>query len=133
GGRLIEMKEISNSVFVTIKERKTQNIKELVVSRVINCTGPRADLNKIDDTLIVNLLKKGLIVPDEMKLGINALPDGTIIQKDNSISANLFTIGSALKGILWESTAVPELRLQAKNIAGELIRQLDTKSKMNVV
>ena len=133
GGRLIEMKEISNSVFVTIKERKTQNIKELVVSRVINCTGPRTDLNKIEDTLIVNLLKRGLIVPDEMKLGINALPDGTIIQKDNSISANLFTIGSALKGILWESTAVPELRLQAKNLAGELIRQLDTKSKINVV
>jgi len=133
GGRLIEMKEISDSVFVTIKERKTQNIKELVVSRVINCTGPRTDLNKIEDTLIVNLLKRGLIVPDEMKLGINALPDGTIIQKDNSLSANLFTIGSALKGILWESTAVPELRLQAKNLAGALISQLDSTNKVNVL
>jgi uncharacterized NAD(P)/FAD-binding protein YdhS len=75
------------------------------------------------------LLKRGFIAPDELKLGMNALPDGTIIQKDGSISPYLFTLGTNLKGILWESTAVPELRVQAKQLAEEVIRQLHVVKK----
>ena len=124
GGRLQEIKEISDHVLVTIKEKKSQNIKELIVTRVINCTGPKTDISKIDQPLISSLFKKGFIVPDEMRLGINALPNGTIIQSDNTLSSKLFTTGSLLKGILWESTAVPELRNQAKALAEELIAHL---------
>ncbi|MBK6770919.1 MAG: FAD/NAD(P)-binding protein [Ignavibacteria bacterium] len=131
GGRLQEIKEISDHVLVTIKEKKSQNIKELIVSRVINCTGPKTDISKIDQPLISNLYKKGLIVPDEMRLGINALPDGTIIHSDNTLSSKLFTTGSLLKGILWESTAVPELRIQAKSLAGELISRLYSNKNAN--
>jgi len=128
-GRLIDSNEAGNEITVSIKERKTQNIRDILVQRVINCTGPKTDLNKIEDELIVNLLNRGLIVPDEMKLGINALPDGTIIQRDHSISNIIFTLGSSLKGILWESTAVPELRVQAKVMAENLLRQLGKVTK----
>lgn len=130
GGRLKELKEISGMVYVVIKERKNQELREFIVNRVINCTGPMTDISRIDLPLISNLYKKGLITHDEMKLGINALPDGTVIQKDNSVSPFLFTIGSLLKGILWESTAVPELRVQAKALAGELISHTDLRSKL---
>jgi len=128
-GRLQELNEVNDNVQVVLKERMSQEKREFTVSRVINCTGPQTDLTKVDKALVVNLLKRGLIIPDEMKLGINALPDGTIIQKDNSISTILFTIGSMLKGILWESTAVPELRAQAKTLAAELIKQLSVTNK----
>ena len=131
GGRIQDIEEHNGRIIVTYKERKTQLIKELNINRIINCTGPKTDLSKIDDELIVNLLKRGLITADEMKLGINALPDGTIIQKDHSVSSKLFTIGSLLKGILWESTAVPELRVQAQSLANELIRQLSVEKEVN--
>ena len=98
---------------------------------MINCTRPKTDISKIDQPLISNLYKKGLIVPDEMRLGINALPDGTIIHGDNTLSTKLFTTGSLLKGILWESTAVPELRIQAKSLAGELISRLYSNKNAN--
>lgn len=126
-GRLIDIIDAGEYAEVTLKERKSQSIRKLNVSRVINCTGPKTDLNMIEMPLIKNLLSKGMITSDEMKLGLNALPDGTIIQSDNSVSASLHAIGSPLKGILWESTAVPELRVQARNLAGELIRQLDMR------
>ncbi|MBK8551304.1 MAG: FAD/NAD(P)-binding protein [Ignavibacteria bacterium] len=131
GGRIQDIREDNEEITVTYKERKSQLIKELKVNRVINCTGPKTDLNRVDEALVSNLLKKGLICCDEMKLGINALPDGTIIQNDNSISPVLYTIGSMLKGILWESTAVPELRVQARSMAGELIKQLEQKQEAN--
>lgn len=122
---------MDDEIKLTYKEKGTQIEKVIEIKRVINCTGPKTDLHKIDDQLIVNLLKRGLITADEMKLGINALPDGTIIRKDHSLSSSLFTIGSLLKGILWESTAVPELRVQAKSLANDLIRQLESRKEVN--
>lgn len=132
GGRLIDMIESPENVRVILKERSSQKLRELFVQRVINCTGPKSDLDKIDEPLVVNLLRRGMICTDEMRLGMNALPDGTVIQKDHSLSPFLFTIGSMLKGILWESTAVPELRGQAKSLAGELIKQLNVGNEIEV-
>jgi hypothetical protein len=52
------------------------------------------------------------------------MPDGAILNTDRSVSNYLYTIGSTLKGILWESTAVPELRIQEKNLAETMINQM---------
>jgi uncharacterized NAD(P)/FAD-binding protein YdhS len=123
-GRLVSMTETGNDIEIIFREKKTQKERIIKANRVINCTGPETDITKVNDTFIKNLLKRGFIVPDELKLGMNALPDGTIIHKDNSLSSFLFTIGTNLKGILWESTAVPELRLQAQQLATELLRQM---------
>ncbi len=128
-GRLISMTETGNDIEVIFREKKTLKNRIIKVNRIINCTGPETDITKVNDPFIKNLLKRGFIVPDELKLGVNALPDGTIIHKDNSLSSFLFTIGTNLKGILWESTAVPELRLQAQQLASELVRQLFSEKK----
>lgn len=126
-GRLISLAETGNNVEVIFRDKKTMKNKIIHVNRVINCTGPEPDITKVKDPLIKNLLKRGFIAPDDMKLGLNALPDGTIIQRDNSLSPFLFTLGTNLKGILWESTAVPELRLQTKQLAEHVLSQLTEK------
>ncbi len=123
-GRLISITETDTSIEVTFREKKTLKNRTIHVNRVINCTGPETDISKINDALIKNLLQRGFICQDELKLGMNALPCGTIIQRDNSLSSFMFTIGTNLKGILWESTAIPELRSQVKELAAELLRQL---------
>ena len=131
GGRIQDIEETNGKVKVIYKDKKSQSIKEVEVERVINCTGPKNDINKVNDELIKNLISRGLITADEMNLGINALPDGTIIQKDHSVSTKLFTIGTLLKGILWESVAVPELRTQTQSLANLLIRQLNIEKEVN--
>lgn len=123
-GRIREIREINGGVYVLYSERSTGKLCELIINRVINCTGPVTDINKLDSLLMKNLITRGLITSDEMKLGVNALPDGTIIHADNSVSDYLFTLGSLLKGILWESTAVPELRVQAKSLSEILLNKL---------
>ncbi len=84
--------------------------EKIPVSAVINCTGSESDFSKLEVPLLKNLLSKGAIKTDSLALGLAAAPDG-------KISENLYTIGTALKGIMWESTAMPELRSQARELA----------------
>jgi uncharacterized NAD(P)/FAD-binding protein YdhS len=46
-----------------------------------------------------------------------------MIDKSGDTHTNLYTLGSNLKGELWESTAVPELRGQAESLATQLIEK----------
>lgn len=120
-GRIKESKITDGLVEVMITERKSQIPVFMKVQRIINCTGPQTDITKIDDELMQNLLKKNLIEPDELKLGIRATAYGNVIT-ENKISTSFFTIGPTLRGVLWESTAVPEIRVQAERVAGLLLR-----------
>ena len=103
---------------------RDQKIYEVTVGRVINCTGPLPDITKLERPLIKNLINRKLIHADEMRLGIDALADGTVLNMDLSPSRHLFTIGSTLRGLLFESTAVPELRDQAKKLSLKLLKEL---------
>ncbi len=42
--------------------------------------------------------------------------DGRLIAADGVASSALFAIGPAARGALWEVTAVPDLRLQARRL-----------------
>lgn len=122
-GRILEVYDENNQLVIKIKRRKSQTEETLRVARVINCTGPQTDIRKFDSQLFKNLLKKEIISPDDMYLGVHATSEGQIIQKDNTPSSQLFVLGSLLKGKLWESTAVPELRKQSKNLAAILLSE----------
>jgi uncharacterized NAD(P)/FAD-binding protein YdhS len=106
---------------VTWKSRKDHSINSLKVQRVINCTGPESNIEKGQNNLLTNLLKRNLIEADELKLGIHATADGKILVGDNVID-NLFVMGINLKSTLWESTAVPELRKQTEELAELLLK-----------
>ena len=77
---------------------------------LINCTGPESNFEKVEFPLIKQLLEAKIIFLDALKYGIKASVNG-------QIASNLYTIGPPLKGILWESTAVPEIRVQAQQLA----------------
>ena len=77
--------------------------------------------NRLDAPLVVNLLGKGLIKADSLKMGIDAAPDGRTINVNGTVSDVILTVGTALKGILWESTAMPEIRSQANKLALSLL------------
>ena len=91
------------------------------VDKVINCSGPQSDYEKVEIPLIKSLVNKGIISSDPLRLGINATPEGAIIDRKNNVSASLFTLGPPLRGILWETIAMPEIRVQAKKLAEMLL------------
>jgi uncharacterized NAD(P)/FAD-binding protein YdhS/flavin reductase (DIM6/NTAB) family NADH-FMN oxidoreductase RutF len=95
--------------------------RRLEASRLINCTGPAADVTGRSDPLLKNLLTQGLARPDSLHLGVDVDEHGAIIDRAAQPSSMIFVIGPLRKGALWETTAVPELRVQATNLANLLV------------
>ncbi len=95
----------------------------LRVSHVVNCTGPECNYHRLGDPLITGLFSRGLARPDALMLGLDVAPDGALRDVGGVASRRLFTLGSPQKGRLLETTAVPELRCQARDLAARLYRQ----------
>ena len=87
---------------------------------MINCTGPDTDLTRVRDPLIVSLRDAGLIRPDELGLGLDTDGEGRVVAADGQVDGRLTLVGPLRKGGLWEHTAVPELRVEAKRVADRL-------------
>jgi uncharacterized NAD(P)/FAD-binding protein YdhS len=119
-GRIVEYTEDSAGVCITYRERHSGESRRLKVDRVINCTGPDSDLRRIRDPLLKNLLQQGLARPDSLSLGLDTADDGALIDARGVISEVLYTLGPLRKGNLWETTAVPEIRVQAAQLAVQL-------------
>jgi uncharacterized NAD(P)/FAD-binding protein YdhS len=56
-----------------------------------------------------------------LQLGIEVNDSYQIINSQNHVDERLYAIGGLLKGKLWESTAINELRVQAKKISFSII------------
>ena len=93
----------------------------LEVGYIINCTGPETAITKTNHTLLNQLLSNGLISQDKLQLGISVNPRTyQTINASGNLEKDLFAIGGILKGTLWESTAINELRIQCENLADVL-------------
>lgn len=122
-GKLINFTESEGTITVEYFDKKTKKNKILKVSRVINCTGPQSDLMELPDSFLKKCLLKGILFQDKLKLGIKTDTETfQVMTPNHNLSKNnLFVIGLNLKGELWESTAVSELRTQAEKLAQRLI------------
>ena len=128
-GKLINISETENRIMIRYFDIQQQLEKEVLVSRVINCTGPGTDLLKADRHFLKGSLLKGAIIQDDLKLGIMANPNTfEVCNTLNEPHKNLFAIGALLKGVLWESVAVRELREQAEKVSKQLIYKLQVAS-----
>lgn len=92
----------------------------LRVSHVVNCTGPECNYHRLGDPLIAGLFARGLARPDDLMLGLDVAHDGEVRDVHGAVRGRLFTLGSPQKGRLLETTAVPELRVQARDLAARL-------------
>ncbi len=133
-GRIQSLNEIKRDdgttvVTCTYRPRHKTTDETLTVTTVINCIGPDGSLARSHDPLIVQLRESGQILPDAPGLGLRATDDFQVLNAEAHPQVNLFAVGPMLKGELWESIAVPELRKQAAALAGVIITQ-DAKASV---
>ncbi len=114
---------------VTYQNRETGSTGVLKVSRIVNCTGHETDARKIDSRVVRSLFANHLARVDAGLLGLDVTDDGAIIDGTGCPSRSLFALGSARKGLLWESTAVPEIRVQAQSLAERLAGELTKEAR----
>jgi len=82
----------------------------------IQTVGLDTDVRNTAHPLMRQLVTNGHVTPDPFGLGCQATPQGQLCH-DGTPWPRLFGIGSLLRGTLWESTAMPETRLQARRLA----------------
>lgn len=110
----------NSQVEVLYRPRGTDHSRTITVSRVVNCSGPGADYDRISEPLVRNLLTNGVVRPDPLRLGLDVTASCALLDRNGAISRRLFAIGPVTKGTFWEMTAVPDIRRQAEKLAEHL-------------
>jgi uncharacterized NAD(P)/FAD-binding protein YdhS/tetratricopeptide (TPR) repeat protein len=95
----------------------------LKVAAVFNCTGTCTGLRVNEDPLVLNLLNSGTALPGPLDLGFATDARGRLLPESGPQPA-VWTVGPLRRGQLWESTAIPEIRQQAADVAQELVAAL---------
>jgi uncharacterized NAD(P)/FAD-binding protein YdhS len=119
-GRLRTIDESPSGAFL-IRYSNNELIHDIEADAIVNCIGSESRFDQIDSPLVKGMLAERHIRVDDLRFGLDAMPDGRLIGVDGEPSEVLYTLGTALKGILWESTAIPEIRSQAHQLARVLI------------
>ena len=115
--------EDENGISVHYLSKHTQTEKSLPVGLVINCTGPHTDITRSEDPLLQALVTKGMIQPDALRIGMDVTDQWTVKDKTGKEKETLYTIGGNLRGLLWETTAVPELKSQTAILAKRILKK----------
>lgn len=120
-GRICDFVETPSALEVRYTPRGGAGAEVVRAGIVINCVGPESEYERIDQPLVKNLMRRGLMRPGTVNLGIDALPNGAVVGRDGEAAGVLWTLGPPLRGALWEVTAVPEIRVQARRLARILL------------
>ncbi|MBE1159073.1 FAD/NAD(P)-binding protein [Dyella acidiphila] len=100
---------------------KGQTVEQpLDADLIVQSVGLETDVRRTQHTLLQQMMTNGHIHSDPFGLGIHALPNGRVLH-DGNAWPRLFAMGSMLRGTLWESTAMPEIRQQARHLADQLL------------
>ncbi len=91
---------------------------------VVNCTGPRDQARRRDSALLLDLLTSERVRPGQLGLGLDTDPTGRLVGGDGNVQAGLWGLGALRRGQLYESTAIPEIRAQARDLAATVISEL---------
>ena len=88
------------------------------VGALINATGVETRALGLRNPLLQQLLADGVARPGPHGLGLDADPDsGQLLDAHGGPQPGLWLVGSLRIGTLWESLAIPELRVQAQQAA----------------
>jgi uncharacterized NAD(P)/FAD-binding protein YdhS len=115
-GRLREALTHGSAIQARIRLREGGE-RELTVDRVIGCTGIHENYSDSSRPLIRSLVEKGLARANDLGIGLRTDKHGALLDSNGRPSSIFFTLGPPRRGELFETTAVPEIRLQAEALA----------------
>jgi len=115
--RLVRVEAEAAGARVWVRARGADGDESLLVTGIVNCTGPREAYAGSVSPLVDELFRSGAARPGPLGLGLETGPDGLLMGADGVRSTVLSTLGPPRKGSLWETLAVPEIRSQARVLA----------------
>ena len=119
-GRLGGIEQVDGTAWAVVRRRGAAP-ERIAVQRVVNATGTETAA-RTDDRLLRALLARGLVRLDGMGLGIEVTEALQTVDAQGRASASLWALGPLVRGMFWECTAVPDIRVQASHLAMQMAR-----------
>jgi uncharacterized NAD(P)/FAD-binding protein YdhS len=120
-GTVTGLEAAGNRIRVTVVGEAAAKVV-LEAGLVVNGTGPRSRLSQTANPLLQRLLEQQRLTVDPLDMGIAIDDRFQVIKGQEKAGAPWYAIGPLLKGTLWETIAVPELRGQALNVAQNILQ-----------
>jgi uncharacterized NAD(P)/FAD-binding protein YdhS len=118
-GRIIGLEADGSGICASVRCRNGQGVR-LRADWLVNCSGPQLDYSRIADPLIRCLFDSGLARPDRLMLGLDVTDDYRLVDRAGAAGNPLYALGPPIRGSLWETTAVPDIRKQCESLARRL-------------
>jgi uncharacterized NAD(P)/FAD-binding protein YdhS len=126
-GRVAAAQSDKKVIRMFVRERGNAMLVELNAAWVINCTGPGVANSPESNPVIGSLLVHDWVKPDSLALGLESTDLGVVLDAKGREAGNLHMVGTLRKPNSWESTAVPELRVQAAQIAESILEKFHSE------
>ena len=123
-GTVLAAETSENGVEVTIRRRGADAAEQRTFARVIDCTGLPDDVTKSGNPLIRALLERGALRPDELGIGLDIAETYGIVDVNGAPSQRIFAIGPLARAAFWECIAIPDIRLQCRDIAEGMFEEI---------
>ncbi len=120
-GRLLRARRGDDAVEALIRERGGSALRSERYDVLIRATGLDTDVERTTHPLVAHLRESGLVAADPSGLGLKASERFEVLDAKGEAVRGLYAIGPLLRAQLWEITAVPELRVAARELAGRLL------------
>ncbi|MDO5609800.1 MAG: FAD/NAD(P)-binding protein [Pseudomonadota bacterium] len=119
--RVLETHSTDSAITLRLQPRHQDQSCTLQADWLVNATGIETRTSGFDDPLLCRLMADGLARPGPHDLGFDCTADATVLDGNGKPQPWLAAIGSLRLGNLWESTAIPDLRLDAAALARRLL------------
>ncbi len=126
-GRIEIGRTTDDRVEVIIVRRGSTEREQRSFDRVVDCRGPRNEVD-VHVPLHAQLVRDGKLRSDALKQGLDVAADEALIGRDGAPSDRLFVLGPPTRGRYTEIVAIPDIRLQAADVANGLIAALQEPS-----
>ncbi|MGZ8312061.1 MAG: DUF6356 family protein [Allosphingosinicella sp.] len=121
-GRIVGAQAVEQRIRLFWRPRGLDDLLPLEADRIVNCSGPNIGLAETSDRLLRKLLDKGMVRPDRLGLGMEVDEHCRTVGADGAPVETMFALGPLTRGRFWEITAVPDIRVQAEELALRLVQ-----------
>ena len=123
-GRLESLSQVGSRVQARWRRRGRSAVEEAAFDLVVNATGPESRYDRSRDPLLRQLFATGQVRTHPLGLGLDATTAGELRAADGSIAPQFYSLGAPMQGVLFECTAIPDIRHAAQDLAALLCRRL---------
>jgi uncharacterized NAD(P)/FAD-binding protein YdhS len=122
-GSILSVTATDRGALVTWRPRGASDPARIDAARAIAATGTPDAANSADK-LLHTLRRRGLARLDDLGLGLDVNPSLDLLDAAGRANPAIHALGPIVRGVLWECTAVPELRVQAAAVARRVAEAL---------